>query len=85
MTYEYTCLSCEERWDARYPVDDRDIPLSEPCPKCGVEGQVKRVPTAVRVSYEGFQSPITRAGGEWNDVLKSIKKGAGKKSTIETK
>jgi hypothetical protein len=66
-------------------VDDRDLPLSSPCPKCGVEGQIKRIPTAVRVSYQGFQSPITRAGGEWNDVLKSIHKNAGKKSTIETK
>jgi predicted nucleic acid-binding Zn ribbon protein len=85
MTYVYSCLNCENRWEGRHPIDDRDKPLDLPCPECGESGKIKRVPTAVRVSYQGFQSPITRAGGEWNDVLKSIKKGAGKKSTIETK
>jgi len=85
MTYSFKCLNCEECWDERHSVDDRDLPLKRPCPKCGAEEKVKRIPTAVRVSYQGFQSPITRAGGEWNDVLKQIDKNAGYGSKIETK
>ena len=85
MTYEFKCEACEERWEERLPVNDRDKPLTVPCPKCNKEGCVKRCASAGTVTYAGFISPITRAGGEWNDVLKSIHKGAGKNSTIETK
>jgi predicted nucleic acid-binding Zn ribbon protein len=39
--------------------------------------------TAPGLSYEGAVGPIKRAGTEWNDVLKGIKKASGKDCTIE--
>ena len=39
--------------------------------------------TAPGLSFEGSVGTIRRAGSEWNDVLKGIKKASGKDNTIE--
>ena len=84
MTYEFKCEACEASWELTLPVDDRDKPLTEPCPECNEKGCVKRCVSAARVSYQGFISPITRAGDGWNDVLKKVHSTSGKQSKIQT-
>ena len=86
MNYDYRCDSCEESWEESRSMNDRDAPMGEKCPKCGESDCVKRIPSVVRMSYQGRPGEAMRkAGSGWNDVLGKIKKGAGRKSTINTK
>ena len=84
MNYDFRCEECKETWEQNLPLADRDNPLTEPCPKCKKEGCVKRCVSAGTVNYQGFISPITRAGDGWNDVLKKVHSTSGKQSKIET-
>ena len=86
MTYTYICSSCNEQWDDRQLMADRDLPTSQPCPHCNSEGTVKRtIAFAPRISYEGGQTVLQRAGSGWNDVLNKVKKSSGRKTNIETR
>lgn len=85
MTYSYTCMQCDASWDANLPMDSRDLPLSQPCPHCAVDGQVKRTVTAPGISYEGGKTILQRAGSGWNDVLNKVKKASGRQAKIETR
>lgn len=79
---------CEHEWDASMSMADRDVPLAEPCVECGAADSVKRIiSVAPRISYEGGQTVLQRAGSGWNDVLKKIQKGSGRyaKKTMETR
>lgn len=59
----------------------RDEAAQEPCPDCG--GEVYRtMETAGLISDS--KTPLRRAGSEWGDVLKKIKKGSARKNTIKT-
>lgn len=84
MRYDYKCNDCCYEWEDGYPMDARDKPLSEPCPNCSKEGSVARVPSAVKMSYQGQHTVQKRAGSEWNDVLTKIKSN-NFGSTIETR
>jgi len=49
---------------------------------------VKRIiRSAPRISYDGAQTILQRAGSGWNDVLKKIQKGSGRgaRKTMETR
>jgi predicted nucleic acid-binding Zn ribbon protein len=89
MLYDYTCSKCGVIWEEQHPMDDRDINVGKPTPKeyCKdskkCEGLVERSMTAPGLSFEGSVGTIKRAGSEWNDVLKGIKKASGKDNTIE--
>lgn len=78
-------MQCDASWDANLPMDSRDLPLSQPCPHCAVDGQVKRTVTAPGISYEGGKTILQRAGSGWNDVLNKVKKASGRQAKIETR
>ena len=82
MIYDYYCDKCDKTWEESHPSDKRDEPVGKPCP-CGKDGTVRRGVCAPGLSYQGSVSTIRRAGSGWNDVLKGIKKAAGKKSNID--
>lgn len=90
MTYTFKCTSCEHEWDASMSMADRDVPLTQHCVACAAEGQgvIKRIiSSAPRISYEGAQTVLQRAGSGWNDVLKKIQKANGRyaKKNMETR
>jgi putative FmdB family regulatory protein len=86
MTYTYLCNSCNEQWEDRQFMNDRDLPVSEPCPHCNEKATVKRIiDFAPRISYEGAQTVLQRAGSGWNDVLNKVKKSSGRYAKIETR
>lgn len=86
MTYTYQCSSCEQAWEDRQLICDRDVPTTEPCPKCSSVGTVKRIiDFAPRISYDGAKTVLQRAGSGWNDVLNKIKKSSGRHTNIETR
>ena len=81
MTYDYYCDKCDKVWEESHAIADRDKPCGKSCP-CKKNGKVKRGVCAPALSTDTI-NPIKRAGTEWNDVLKGIKKASGKESTIE--
>lgn len=86
MTYTYQCTSCMTVWDASYSMSERNFPLTQPCPHCKTADTVKKIITgAPRISYDGAQTVLQRAGSGWNDLLNKVKKGSGRKTTIETR
>lgn len=86
MRYDYYCTACEDKWEEVQFMNDRDAPLAEPCPKCGETGQIHRgFFTVARVSYDGAQTVLQRAGSGWNDLLTGVKAASGKSNTIETR
>jgi predicted nucleic acid-binding Zn ribbon protein len=81
MLYDYYCDKCNETWEESHLSAERDKPLETPCTKCG--GPIKRGVCSPAIASD-TQHPIKRAGNEWNDVLKGIKKASGKENTIDT-
>lgn len=62
-------------------MSQRDEATKSPCPECGDE-LYRTMETGGLVSDS--MSTMRRAGSEWNDVLKGIKKASGKDNTIKT-
>jgi NAD-dependent SIR2 family protein deacetylase len=86
MRYDYYCSECQEKWEENQFLNDRDLPLALPCPKCKKPNCVKRgFFTATRMSYAGSKSNLARAGSGWNDLLTGIKKASARNTTIETR
>jgi hypothetical protein len=65
-------------------MDDRKIPERKECPNCDVAGMVEQTITGVPGLVSDSMSTMRRAGSEWNDVLKGIKKASGRGNTIKT-
>ena len=84
--YDYFCESCENRWEEKQTLENRDLPLVLPCPSCNAGGFIKRgFFTAARISYDGNKTILQRAGTNFNDLLVGIKKASGKQCTYETR
>lgn len=50
-TYEHKCEACEHEWDQIYGMND---PVPTVCPKCNVEGKVKRL-----ISWSSGRAELT--------------------------
>ena len=61
-------------------MSDRDEPLKQPCKDCGGE-LYRTLETAGMLSDS--KSAMRRAGSEWQDRLKQIKKGSGRNNNIK--
>jgi putative FmdB family regulatory protein len=78
--YDYRCNSCGNVWEENLPIDDRDVPLSLPCPTVNCSApQIERIAAAPGVSYTygGAKTPES-----FKDVLRNIK-SKHHKSTIQ--
>lgn len=63
-------------------MSERDEPTKEQCQECK-DGEIYRtLETGGLVSDS--KTALRRAGTEWNDVLKKVKKGSGRSNTIKT-
>lgn len=86
MRYDYECENCKARWEETQFLNDRDLPLSKPCPECSATGSVRRaIFFAAKIAYGGAKSNLSRAGSGWNDLLTGIKKASAKNNTITTR
>lgn len=61
-------------------MSDRDEPTKQPCPECNGE-LYRTLETGGLISDS--KSIHRRAGSEWNDRLKQIKKGSGRRNSIK--
>lgn len=69
-TYEYSCYSCEHRFDAAYKIADRLKPESEPCPACGELEVKKGIFTADAV----LKFNDSKDQGQFKEMISNMKK-----------
>jgi putative FmdB family regulatory protein len=69
--YNYICDSCSNEWEEKHVISERDIPVNNPCPSCGVIGKV-----AKKVEMPSFGDPtrlgLKKPSNEFNSLLKRI-------------
>ena len=53
ILYTYCCKSCGHNWDKFFKMEDRDYPLSFPCPSCG-DYEVFRAVGCAGFQLKGF-------------------------------
>lgn len=41
--YDYRCVNCEDTFEKFLKIADVDLPLSEPCHNCSVEGKIEKI------------------------------------------
>jgi len=74
--YDYQCKVCNETWEEVSKMDDRKIPETKPCPKCGEENCVEQtiVFTAIDLNYgiEGVRAVKKLNNSAFQDKLKQI-------------
>lgn len=77
ITYDYRCLKCGFAWEERKPMVDRDLPLAEPCLKCGAQREdggeevIERyLPSTQGLNYSGEKRKVPEA---FKDILRRIK------------
>jgi putative FmdB family regulatory protein len=80
--YSYGCENCDHEFYDVKKIEDRDQPLGEPCPNCGVTGGVQRRLTSARI-VSGVGDFRRHVPDVFKDRLREIKKIAGKTSTID--
>ena len=83
MMYEFNCEACNRAFEEELPMADCTKPLKLPCPMCGVEGKVFRIYSNMSFQFEMNNDFRKRAGSEWNDMMKEMKKASGRNNYIE--
>lgn len=81
--YSYICKECDERFEKTLKIDDREEPLTEPCPSCGTKHKVERLIEVSNFIYN--PSGQIRTTDSFNDRLIEIKKTKGRDNTINTR
>lgn len=89
MTYSFECENCGREFTLSLSVMDMDQPLSEPCPSCRKFGEIHRIwnwSGPIKAGKGGVDSIHSlankKAGSDWGDLMKTIKKGSAKCNTI---
>lgn len=80
--YDYHCSACETQFEQYQKMADNKVPEGQPCPCCNSVGTVQQSVNAINISANVKTNPVVP--GDFKDLLKSIHKGAGKYSKIET-
>ena len=80
-TYDFACKKCNHNFDLYLKIEEREKPLSEPCPKCNKKKSVYR-------NYNDYTQSIGAdatlnenkvTGGRWNELMGRMKKGIAKR------
>ena len=78
MTYAYICGECGHKFDCTLSLGDRELPLKEECPVCGVSGFVKRNFVGERVvSIDPVRLGRIRPDRDFRNHLDNIHKHHG--------
>jgi putative FmdB family regulatory protein len=76
--YEYKCNECEHTFDDYLSVSDRDKPLKQPCPECGVKA-VSKLVSATTMGVDMNCTPDKKTGGDWSRLMDKMKRGTPKR------
>jgi hypothetical protein len=72
--YDYRCTACDAVIeDIMLPYDQRDIPLTEPCPLCEAANSIERIPSAPALG-DAFRLGRANLPTTWTDKLARMKK-----------
>lgn len=75
-TYTLKDMKTQEQWDVVCSYDELQNTLDN-------SPDLIRVLSSPNFSYGGTKDNVSRAGGEWRDLLGQVKKGSGKNNTIK--
>lgn len=70
--YEYQCKSCEHSFQEMHKIDDRKIPVENPCPECG-EKEVQQLIGNVSI-IDPFTIGKLKPTKEFQEKAKSLKR-----------
>lgn len=77
MNYDYHCAGCNSAFEENLRMDDRDLPLTRPCPNCGAF-KVTRGVSAPFVNMDGAKTLSQRArqgaGSDFLNKMETIQK-----------
>ena len=82
-TYAYRCKKCENIFEKFSSISARKDPEQEACPNCNELNCVEQTLTEAPKLVSDSKDIHTRAGTEFNNRLKQIKKGSGRANTIK--
>jgi hypothetical protein len=85
MIYEFECEKCGHEWVENLALSKRNEPLDSHCPNCKKVGHTIRKFSSNIVGDTKSSGAISRCSDGFNDLLKNMKKGAGRGNTINTK
>lgn len=75
-TYNFKCTSCENSWDCFLSMNERDKPLSEPCPKCKKQTVEREwMGAELSIASDATLTPNKATGGRWNELMSKMKSG----------
>ena len=69
--YDYECEECDNKFEEKYSIDERNKPTEEPCSSCGCKIKIK-------VGFPGLADPIRlglrKPDDGFKDMMKRMKK-----------
>ncbi len=68
--YQYGCKSCKHTFTEHYKIDDRNIPITQPCPNCKVENQVEMHLGVPGIAFDSLVKPP----GDFRERMQEMKK-----------
>lgn len=74
MIYTFECRACEHVWEQTLKMADMEQPLGEPCPECGVEGQIHQIVGGNHAFMRPEQLGRKKAPEDFRNFLTNIKK-----------
>lgn len=78
--YGFICNDCSHLFDKILPMKDRELPLSEGCPKCGKASVGKDYGSMTQLlTSDRKLTPDSATGGRWSELMSRMKRGVGKK------
>lgn len=72
--YDYRCEECQHAWEQDLTIAERNLPVEQPCPKCGKEKSVEKyLPSTGGLCYS-VENMNRKVPEGFKDVLRNIKK-----------
>lgn len=74
-TYDYVCDACSHKFEQTKMISERDQPISEPCPKCQKEGEVRRDWSYNKpgLGVDKTMTADSKTGGQWSELMEKMK------------
>lgn len=79
MMYEFKCNDCDYEFTHVSTVEDRNIPLSKPCPECGKDAVKRIYSVSNRIDSELLKADKRMEASGVQQALERIRDHSGKK------
>ena len=72
--YDYTCSSCDHVFERHLSMSNSELPLSDPCPSCGVSGSVRQCLGLTPIAYLSDKGFAKKIPSDFRNLLSMMKK-----------